>query len=70
MNLLKAVGALQQGKQIWVLFETPTGKVYSAKTGTRIGNQNGIITKINESGAVVVQNHQTIYLKFNKDKAC
>jgi len=59
---LRLVGILHSNKKKWALVETPDGAVYQVTTGTQIGSEGGIITKISPSKIEIKNDMQEITL--------
>ena len=45
------------------MVQTPDGKGYVVRRGTKIGSNNGVVSKITESGLVVTERFTDIYGK-------
>ena len=55
LDALKMVGTLMRGKQVWAVIQAPDGTVYRAQKGDHLGQNSGMISKINEDKIDVVE---------------
>ncbi len=60
---INLVGVVWGGYGYTAMVQTPDGKGYSVRRGTRMGPNNGIVTSITERGLIVVERFTDIYGK-------
>ena len=57
------IGIIWGGFGYTAMVQTPDGKGYSVRRGTRVGPNNGVVTKISKKGIVVTERYTDIYGK-------
>ncbi|GKS60447.1 hypothetical protein YTPLAS18_39740 [Nitrospira sp.] len=60
---INLVGVVWGGAGYTAMVQTPDGKGYAIRRGTRMGPNNGIVTSITERGLIVVERFTDIYGK-------
>ncbi len=60
---INLVGVVWGGYGYTAMVQTPDGKGYAIRRGTRMGPNNGVVTSITERGMVVVERFTDIYGK-------
>ena len=60
---INLIGIIWGGFGYTAMVQTPDGKGYSLRRGTRIGPNNGVVTKITKNGIVVTERYTDIYGK-------
>lgn len=60
---INLIGIIWGGFGYTGMVQTPDGKGYSVRRGTRIGPNNGVVTKITKNGIVVTERYTDIYGK-------
>ncbi len=60
---LNIIGVIWGGFGYTAMVQTPDGKGYAVRRGTRVGPNNGVVTSITEKGIVVTERFTDIYGK-------
>jgi len=55
LDALKMVGTLMRGKQVWAVIQAPDGTVYRAQVGDHLGQNSGMVSKINEEKVDLIE---------------
>ena len=60
---LSLIGIIWGGFGYTAMVQTPDGKGYAVRKGTRIGGNNGVVSQISEKGIVVSERFTDVYGK-------
>lgn len=60
---INLIGIIWGGFGYTAMVQTPDGKGYAVRRGTRIGPNNGMVTKITENSLIVIERYTDIYGK-------
>ena len=60
---INLIGIIWGGFGYTAMVQTPDGKGYSVRRGTRIGPNNGIVSKVTQNSIVVTERYTDIYGK-------
>ena len=60
---LSLIGVIWGGFGYTAMVQTPDGKGYTVRRGTRVGPDNGVVTKITQQGIIVTERFTDIYGK-------